>query len=257
MREEKKRYSGISLGGIIKRVMIKGDKYTLVYGYDRKEDKYGYGIEKNPRFDFLRRIYFIFPFFDLGSLVGFLMIPWIMSLLSAGEGGGIPTEPLIPPFVWEILLYGLIIFLYGSLYFLIMRGVKTWHGSEHKIISAMENNDLENANTYDPIHERCGGTLLPTMFVSIFIWMIIAYHTGILIGQYTFLSFCIYLNIKVFHKYDKVGIWVGKWIQRHFTIAEPETWKMELGKKGAREFLKAENGENFIEEEYVEIGGMG
>jgi len=251
MNENENKYSGVSFGGIIQRVLIMGKKYTLVYGYDRKEDKYGYGIKENSRFSFLKKMYFIFPLFDLGGIIGYFFMMWILSM--GGGGTGPPSDPLIPSYVWEIIMYGLIFSMYVILYFLIMRGVRTWHGSEHKIIASMEKNDLDNAKNYDPIHERCGGTLLPTIFVAAFIWLYIASYTGIIFGQYTFITICVYMNVKLFHKYDKIGIWVGKWVQRHFTISEPEDWKLKLGQAGARQFLKAEKGENFIEEEYLEV----
>ena len=53
------------------------------------------------------------------------------------------------------------------------------------------------------------------------------------------------------HKYDKIGIWFGKWLQRHFTVSEPDSWQINLGRVAVKELVKAENKEEFREKEII------
>lgn len=233
------KYSGVSLGGIIQRVKIYGDKFVLIYGKDKNDDL-TYEVRPLTKIEKLsKKIYLVFPLLDVFIIIGTLFFVFLTSILVPDSIGGTSSKILS-----LIGKYGPIVFIfleYFLLYKLIAKGVATWHGSEHKIISAMENNDIDNAKNYDPIHERCGGTLLPTIVFSQIIWSYFSMKTGIFFGMFTFMSFFIYLNIKFFHKYDKFGIWFGKWLQRKFTVREPHKWQLDIGIEGAKELVIAEN----------------
>ena len=49
-----------------------------------------------------------------------------------------------------------------------------YHGAEHKVINAHENNDLKNAMKYSTLHPRCGTSFLVlVVFVSILVYILI------------------------------------------------------------------------------------
>jgi len=177
-------------------------------------------------------------------IIGQLLKPYVPTLPA---GPAIELSPGLIELLAIILPFIIIFLEFSLLYLVIFRGVRTWHGSEHKLISAMENDDIDNAEKYDPIHERCGGTLMPTIIVAGICWSFVVTATGFPFGQFTFMSFFIFLNVRYFHKYDKVGIWFGKWLQRHATVSEPEPWKINLGRIAVKQLVKAENGDNFRE----------
>lgn len=246
-KEKVKRYSGVSFGGIFNRVSIFGDRYYVMYG--KFKNGYGYKVKKYNTWDKIsQRFYLFFPVFDLLLIFGYIVLPMLITYISGNaEGPYIEISPIVMYIIVYVLPFIVVIFEFFLIYYLIMKGVRTWHGSEHKLISAMEDNNIDNAVEYDPIHKRCGGTLMPTIIFSLLAWLFISYYTGIPFGQFTFMTICIVLNIKVFHKYDKVGIWFGKWLQRKYTISEPEHWKLTLGRIAAKQLVKAEKGEEFRE----------
>ena len=57
-----------------------------------------------------------------------------------------------------------IIILVGYIYFISLmpdvRRVFQYHGAEHKVVNAYENNDLENPKKYSKIHVRCGTSFI-------------------------------------------------------------------------------------------------
>lgn len=55
-----------------------------------------------------------------------------------------------------------------------IKRVFQYHGAEHKVVNAYENNDLKNAKKYSRIHLRCGTSfILFVLFISIFVYMFI------------------------------------------------------------------------------------
>tara|TARA_Y100000310_G_C20684079_1_gene817864 strand:+ start:2571 stop:3368 length:798 start_codon:yes stop_codon:yes gene_type:complete len=59
----------------------------------------------------------------------------------------------------------------------LMPDVKTlyqYHGAEHKVINAYENNDLKNAKKYTTLHPRCGTSfIIFVVFISILVYILI------------------------------------------------------------------------------------
>lgn len=52
----------------------------------------------------------------------------------------------------------------------LLRTTRGYHGAEHKVIAAAENNDVDMARAYSPIHPRCGtNLLLPYVLLTIVI----------------------------------------------------------------------------------------
>jgi uncharacterized protein YqhQ len=129
---------------------------------------------------------------------------------------------------------GTAVFLYYILRMLILS--RRWHGCEHKLIAAAENNDIINAKEYSPIQDSCGTTYVFTMFMS----SLVAY---LLFGQVyiTFIVIMLILESKTFHKYNAMGIAIGRFIQKYNAL-EPEGYKLHVGMKGMKELVKADGG---------------
>ena len=254
---KKLKFGGISFGGKKPYVRIFGRTHKMAFGRDKKEKKYGFKVEKKTRKDFfLRYFYLLFVLYDVFFYFVFNPPKFISDA----------TEPIaskfvqmsnslgglyVPSWVAVLILFVYVFSFYYVLYLLIFRGVRTWHGTEHKVISAAENEDLDNAKKYNPIHERCGGTLLPTIFFAYITFLIFYTYTGIPYGVATFTAILIFLNVKFFHKYDKIGIWFGKKFQKYVSISEPLDWQLELGSKAMKELVKAEKGEKYIDKAVV------
>ena len=191
------------------------------------------------------RFYFFFPLIDLVAILIYLSRDFFGKV---AEGSGVSgVMPVLSAEQIQFVLLGIVILEYSIIYFGIMRGVRKWHGTEHKVISAMENDDIDNVKTYSPIHERCGGTLVPTIIFANLLWLVIISYTGIMFGQMTFITLFIVANIKVFHKYDKFGIWFGKLFQKYISVKEPDKWQLDIGKGAVENLLKAEQGKDYIE----------
>ncbi len=260
---ENLKFSGISFGGRKPNVTIYGKTHKVIFGKFRRgphKNKYGFEVHKHSKPDYIfRRFYFLFPLFDVGIFLGYqygdILFNFLFHLFAPLEktiGPSLPT--MSPEFLATLgicLCISVYILCYVLLYILLFRGVRKWHGTEHKLIAAAENNDINNAKQYDPIHERCGGTLVPTFFLGYIIWLVFFYYTGIFYGEMTIITILIFLNIKYFHKYDKVGIYVGKLIQKYLTIKEPDEWQLHLGQVAIRNLVNAENGENYDEVQQV------
>ena len=196
------------------------------------------------------RFYFFFPLIDIGA---FLLYHFLNFLGGVIESSGI-KGPTMSFATLQFFVIGFIIFEYLFLYFVLVRSVRRWHGTEHKVIAAIENNDIDNAKSYSPIHERCGGTLLPTIIFAYAVWIFFASYTGIIFGQMTFIALFIVANVKVFHKYDKFGIWFGKQFQRYFSVSEPHDWQLDMGKIAVRNLLLAEQDKDYEKERILHRG---
>ena len=75
------------------------------------------------------------------------------------------TKPVLD-FPWILLVLFLQICVISFMAYS-MKLTRSFHGSEHKVIAAAENNDLTNALKYSRIHPRCGTNILPMYFVYI------------------------------------------------------------------------------------------
>jgi len=257
----KRKFSGMSFGGFIQGVTIYGKKYKTQFRRNRKEkDKYTVFTEIN-KFNTMLIILILFPLIDFFSVImDKFLVPFIMSIRTpkviTNVGSNVGSNIVLPLWFWLLFPFIWIGLWYAIAYFLLFRGVKKWHGTEHKIINAAENNDLDNVKKYNPIHERCGGTLFPTIFVAIIIWSIVQSYLNINFGTLTFVTICIFINVKFLHKYDKIGVWVGKRVQKYLTISEPDDWQLNLGKIAMKNLLLAEEGKEFKKEIIVRKGDL-
>jgi len=253
----KLKFGGMSFGGKKPIVRIYGKTHKLTFGKYKKKIGYGFEVRKKKKLDFfLKYFYLLFPLYDL--LIYFVVDPpEVVSNAVAPVTDTVVNVAIdlgglyIPSWCYILFMFLYAFVMYYGLYLILFKGVRTWHGTEHKVISAAENNDLENVKKYNPIHERCGGTILPTIAAGYILFMIFFAYTGIPYGQMTLITILIFLNIKFFHKYDKFGIWFGKKFQKYVSIKEPEDWQLKLGTKGMKELVKAEQNKKFKAEEIV------
>ena len=257
--EKKLKFGGVSFGGKYPKVTIYGKTHKAIFGRNRLCRKssllsYGFKIsEKTKTNYFLRYFYFFYPIIDVTKYFA-MNPPKIITDIVNSVADKVTSTITIPSWFYNVVLICIVflwIMLYYLLYRLVFKGVRTWHGAEHKVISAAENYDLDNVKKYSPIHERCGGTLLPTIFLGYIIWVILFLKTGLMYGEFTIITILIFLNIKFFHKYDKIGIWVGKKIQKYFTVKEPDDWQIRLGTSAMKNLVKAEMGEDYTPQKIV------
>lgn len=256
--EKKLKFGGISFGGKYPKVTIYGKTHKAIFGRNRLCRKsllsYGFKISKKEKRNyFLRYFYFFYPLIDVVKYIS-INPPKIITDIANSVADKVTSVITIPSWFFHVVticLFLLIILLYFLLYLLIFKGVRTWHGAEHKVISAAEHNDLDNVKKYNPIHERCGGTLLPTIFFGYIIWMVLFLKTGLMYGEFTIITILLFLNIKFFHKYDKIGIYIGKKIQKYFTVKEPDDWQIRLGTSAMKNLVKAEMGEDYTPQKIV------
>ena len=106
--EKKKRYSGVSLGGIIKRVHINGKTHKVVFGRTSRKT-YGFSVqEMDRRRRFTSKIIFLFPLLDVAIIAGFLVMPFILNFLgflgTVFVGLGLGIEIYL--FIYRILQMG-------------------------------------------------------------------------------------------------------------------------------------------------------
>lgn len=245
------RFSGVSFGGIFQRVHVHGKDYKATFGKVWRKKEYDFSVKKMKIDDkIFSRFYFFFPLIDVAAFLFYLFFNFLGGII---DSSGIKV-PTVSPVAIQVGVIVFIIFEYLFLYLILIRGVRKWHGTEHKVISALENNDIDNAKSYSAIHERCGGTLIPTIIFAYILWYFFALYTGIVFGNFTFITLFIVVNVKVFHKYDKFGIWFGKLFQKYFSVKEPDDWQLDIGKVAVRNLLLAEQGKDYEEKRTLHRG---
>ena len=172
---------------------------------------------------------FLFPLIDL------LFFGWFYY---ARPGLVKAYAPVSNPVLDGILALAFLIFFIGCAIFLISSFVKIrkWHGCEHKAIAAAMAGDLENIKKYSPIHDSCGGTYLFSLYLGMAAWFT---FVGSPIGVFSFLLIIMVLESRYFHKHNRLGIWIGRQIQR-ITTTEPPDEILEMGKRGVGALMMRE-----------------
>ncbi len=134
--------------------------------------------------------------------------------------------------VYVILTVATIFLLYEAIKILLE--TRKWHGCEHKLINAAHNNDIENARDYPTFADRCGTTYIFTIVIVMLV-MIFLFSQPVL----TIAGIVMIIESKFFHKYNKIGIEIGRLIQKYNAI-EPEGYTMHVGIKGVKELIAIE-----------------
>jgi uncharacterized protein YqhQ len=118
----------------------------------------------------------------------------------------------------------------------VLRRFKRWHGCEHKVIAAAENNDLGNARNYSRINDRCGATFMLSILITYALWMSFIGPFGIFSITYLIMV----IESKLFHRYNVFGIYLGRKIQEHATTAEPPQSMLNVGENAMDALIQSE-----------------
>jgi len=254
------RFSGMSFGGIYGGgTTIFSKRYKLNI-YKNSKTKEWERVVKKKWFPISNHFFFLlFPIIDVlyyviefKSYLIYNFINWVVNPFKNVSTSVDVSAPSFYILIWvfQIIIYFLIGFFFVFLYFVCFKGVRKWHGCEHKVIVASENNDLDNAIKYNPISDRCGGTYMITIYLTMGLYWyscFYIFHLMVPIGIMTFILLVIELESRLFHKYNRLGIWFGKLIQRYCTIKEPEEWQLKLGINGMKELIDVEYNNKKIE----------
>jgi uncharacterized protein YqhQ len=132
-----------------------------------------------------------------------------------------------------------------------VKRVFQYHGAEHKVVNAWENNDLENAKKYSTLHVRCGTSfILFVVFLSIFVYLFLPVTMnfwakyGLRILLLPVIAGVGYELIKFSPKYEKnilfkMIIAPGLWLQK-LTTREPDEHQIEVAKTALMAVTKKE-----------------
>lgn len=122
-------------------------------------------------------------------------------------------------------------------YIVAFRRFRKWHGCEHKVIAAAENNDLGGAGKYSRVNDRCGATFILTIMAVYLLWIA---FLGTPFGVFSVVYLVILAESKYFHKYNAFGILVGRKIQERATTAEPPEHMLKAGENGMEALIELE-----------------
>lgn len=169
------------------------------------------------------------------------------------------TKPIFPGEVAQVLVEGLfkLILLLAYIYFISMtpmiKRVFQYHGAEHKVINAYENNlelTVENVQSMSRLHFRCGSSfMLFTVVVGVFIYMFV--ETDILwervLNRLALIPVVLGVSFEVLqltNKLRNVPIlkflgYPGLWLQL-LTTKEPDNDQVEVALASFKELLKVE-----------------
>jgi hypothetical protein len=118
-----------------------------------------------------------------------------------------------------------------------IRRFRCWHGCEHKVIAAAENNDLGAAWKYSRVNDRCGATFMLSIMAVYLLWIAVV---GTPFGVFSMVYLVILAESKYFHKYNAFGILVGRKIQERATTAEPPEYMLRIGENGMEALIEME-----------------
>ena len=129
-----------------------------------------------------------------------------------------------------------------------VRRVFQYHGAEHKVVNAYENNDLENPKKYSKIHVRCGTSfILFVLALSILVYLLIpldynfAIKLLIRLALLPVIAGIAYEIIKISSKYEKklwfkIIISPGLFLQK-LTTKEPNNKQLEVAMKALKSVI--------------------
>src|SRR5690625_3953111 len=167
---------------------------------------------------------------------------------------------IVPSKSWQVLLEGFfkLILLLGYIYVIsltpLIKRVFQYHGAEHKVINAYENNlplTIENVQKQSRLHYRCGSSfILFTVIIGVFVYMFVAtdplwwriVNRIILIPVVIGLSFEV---LQVTNKLRHIPVlkWLGYpglWLQL-LTTKEPDDAQVEVAICSFKKVLANDN----------------
>jgi len=242
------KFSGISFGGYKSGgTKIMSPHFRLSIYKDSKTKQFVTTIKKRKLFS----LFFIFLLISIpiDTFYGVLqfktkdIVHYISDNINVTNVTADPQIFGVPFRTIETEMYLILIINLIFLYFFYFYGVRKWHGCEHKLIASAEHNDIDNAKNYSRINDRCGGCYIFSAYASLLVYWLFVFnvlHWLFPVGALTFSFLFIFLESKLFHKYNKPGIWFGRILQKYVTTSEPLDFQLELGIKGMKELVDKE-----------------
>lgn len=229
---------------------LKFSGISSTHGTSIWSNNYHIHISKNKKYTIKKkkmksRTHLIFLIFPLIDVINYLIVYEGLTLEMS------TLDPISPDGLTGVSLFISISFfiflIYLGLYFIAylirtadilhIKDLPYWHGLEHKLISSAQHNDVDNVKNYSPIVPDCGGTYMFTILIFYAIYLL---FNIFFIGQWTLLFLAITFEMRHVHKYNKIGLWLGKKIQEKLTVKEPHDWQLELGIKPMKKLLELE-----------------
>jgi len=170
------------------------------------------------------------------------------------------TKPIFPGDVAQVLIEGLfkLMLLLGYIYFIsftpMIKRVFQYHGAEHKVINAYENNlelTVENVQSMSRLHYRCGSSfILFTVVVGVLIYMFFSADSLWLrvVNRLALIPVVLGVSFEVLQLTNKLRNvpvlkylgYPGLWLQL-LTTKEPDNDQVEVALASFNELLKVEN----------------
>ena len=170
------------------------------------------------------------------------------------------TKPIFPGDVAQVLIEGLfkLMLLLGYIYFIsftpMIKRVFQYHGAEHKVINAYENNlelTVENVQSMSRLHYRCGSSfILFTVVVGVLIYMFFSADSLWLrvLNRLALIPVVLGVSFEVLQLTNKLRNvpvlkylgYPGLWLQL-LTTKEPDNDQVEVALASFNELLKVEN----------------
>jgi len=170
------------------------------------------------------------------------------------------TKPIFPGDVAQVLIEGLfkLMLLLGYIYFIsftpMIKRVFQYHGAEHKVINAYENNlelTVENVQSMSRLHYRCGSSfILFTVVVGVLIYIFFSADSLWLrvVNRLALIPVVLGVSFEVLQLTNKLRNvpvlkylgYPGLWLQL-LTTKEPDNDQVEVALASFNELLKVEN----------------
>lgn len=177
---------------------------------------------------------------------------------------------IVPSKPGQVLLEGLfkLVLLLGYIYIIsltpLIKRVFQYHGAEHKVINAYENNlplTIENVQKQSRLHYRCGSSfMLFTVIVGVFVYMFVATDPlwWRVVNRILLLPIVIGLSFEVLQVTNKVRHipilkvlgYPGLWLQL-LTTKEPDDEQVEVALHSFNRVLENDQVELFNEESKI------
>ncbi|MBS4209627.1 DUF1385 domain-containing protein [Bacillus sp. FJAT-50079] len=169
------------------------------------------------------------------------------------------TKPIFPGDVAQVLIEGLfkLILLLGYIYFIsltpMVKRVFQYHGAEHKVINAYENDlelTVENVQSASRLHYRCGSSfILFTVVIGVFIYLLVPTDPLIvrILNRLALIPVVLGVSFEVLQLTNKLRHvpvlrflgYPGLWLQL-LTTKEPDNKQVEVAIASFNELLKVE-----------------
>ena len=228
MPSKKLKFGGMSTAG---GMSLFGPTYTATVNNE------GFTVEKKV---FRSPITFL-PLFDL-ALLGLFAVMEYSNFFGKVE---FIAKSLTPDQVKILTILFVTLVIWAAVYFACripayieaIRRFRRWHGCEHKVIAAAENNDLGAAWKYSRVNDRCGATFMLTIMATYLLWI---GFMGTPFGVFSMTYLVILAESRYFHKYNAFGILVGRKIQERATTSEPPQQMLTAGENGMEALIELE-----------------